>query len=128
MDEPKKILLAEDDEFLSSLLKNRLEREHFVVKLAVSGDEVVAMTKEFQPDLVLLDIIMPGKLGFEILEEMQKDTKLKKLPFMVISNLGQDSDIAHAKELGAVEYFVKAKIMIDELITRVSAFLKPVEK
>ena len=128
MNEPKKILLAEDDEFLSSLLKNRLEREHFTVKLAVNGDQVVEMVKEFQPDLVLLDIIMPGKLGFEILEEMQRDPKLNKLPFMVMSNLGQDSDIARAKELGAVDYFVKAKIMIDSLISRISAFLRPVEK
>lgn len=124
MPEQKKILLAEDDEFLSSLIKNRLEREHFVVKVAMTGDEVVGMVKEFQPDLVLLDIIMPGKLGFEILEEMQKDPKLNKLPFMVMSNLGQDSDIARAKELGAVDYFVKAKIMIDDLIDRVAAFLK----
>ncbi len=124
MDTAKKILLAEDDEFLSSLIKNRLEREHFTVKVAVNGDEVVAMVREFQPDLVLLDIILPGKLGFEILEEMQKDPKLSKLPFMVMSNLGQESDITRAKELGAVDYFVKARIMIDDLIGRISAFLK----
>lgn len=124
MADAKKILLAEDDEFLSSLIKNRLEREHFNVKVAMTGDAVVGMVKEFQPDLVLLDIIMPGKLGFEILEEMQKDPKLNKLPFMVMSNLGQDSDIARAKELGAVDYFVKARIMIDDLIGRIAAFLK----
>ena len=125
MPDAKKILLAEDDEFLSSLIKNRLEREHFVVKVAMTGDEVIGMVKEFQPDLVLLDIIMPGKLGFEILEEMQKDPKFNKLPFMVMSNLGQENDIARAKELGAVDYFVKARIMIDDLISRVAAFLNP---
>jgi DNA-binding response OmpR family regulator len=123
MTEPKKILLAEDDEFLSSLLKNRLQREGFSVQLAKTGTEVVEMLKTYRPDLVLLDIILPGKLGFEILEDMRKDSKLSKLPFMVMSNLGQDEDIQKAKELGAVDYFVKARIMIDDLIKRIASFL-----
>lgn len=123
MPEPKKILLAEDDEFLSSLLKNRLQREGFSVQLAKTGDEVVEMLKTYKPDLVLLDIILPGKLGFEILADMKKDPKLSKLPFMVMSNLGQDEDIQKAKELGAVEYFVKARIMIDDLIKKIASFL-----
>ena len=123
MPEPKKILLAEDDEFLSSLLKNRLQREGFAVDLAKTGDQVVEMIKSGHPDLVLLDIILPGKLGFEILEDMRKDPKLSKLPFMVMSNLGQDEDIQKAKALGAVDYFVKARIMIDDLIKRISSFL-----
>ena len=121
---PKKILLAEDDEFLSSLIKNRLVKEGFEVQLAHTGDEVLTMLKDFKPDLVLLDIILPGKLGFEIMEEIQKDSQLSKVPFMVMSNLGQDSDMKRAKELGAVDYFVKARILIDDLITRITSFLK----
>lgn len=123
MPEPKKILLAEDDDFLSSLLKNRLQREGFSVQLAKTGDEVVEMLGTYKPDLVLLDIILPGKLGFEILADMKKDPKLSKLPFMVISNLGQDEDVQKAKALGAIEYFVKARIMIDELIKKIASFL-----
>ena len=123
MPELKKILLAEDDEFLSSLLKNRLQREGFSVQLAKTGTEVVEMVKSFHPDLVLLDIILPGKLGFDILAEMKTDPKLAKLPFMVMSNLGQDEDIQKAKELGAIDYFVKARIMIDDLIKRITSFL-----
>lgn len=122
--EPKRILLTEDDEFLSSLIKNRLERERFEVKVAKDGDEVLAMLKTYQPDLVLLDIILPKKLGFEVLEEIQANTKLNHAPVMILSNLGQDSDIQRAKELGAVDYFIKAKVVIDDLIKRIKSFLE----
>lgn len=123
-DAAKKILLAEDDEFLSSLLKNRLEREHFTVTAVKNGNDILPAIKESRPDLLLLDIILPGKLGFEVLEEIKSDAKLAKVPFMVISNLGQDSDIARAKELGAAEYFVKARVMIDDVVAKIITFLK----
>jgi DNA-binding response OmpR family regulator len=124
MTEMKKILLTEDDEFLSSLIKNRLEREHFEVKIAKDGDEVLAMLKTYQPDLILLDIILPKKLGFEVLEEIQSNKALSHAPVMIMSNLGQDSDIQRAKELGAVDYFIKAKVVIDDLIIRIKSFLE----
>lgn len=122
-DPVKKILLAEDDEFLSSLIKNRLERDRFEVKVAKDGDEILEILKTYQPDLILLDIILPKKLGFEVLEEIQANSKLKRAPVMVLSNLGQDSDIQRAKELGAVDYFIKAKVIIDDLIKRIQSFL-----
>jgi DNA-binding response OmpR family regulator len=124
MEQPKKILLTEDDEFLSSLIKNRLEREHFEVKVAKDGEEVLVMLKTYQPDLILMDIILPKKLGFEVLEEIHSNTKLSHAPVMVLSNLGQDSDIQRAKELGAVDYFIKAKVVIDDLIVRIKSFLE----
>ncbi len=124
MADAKKILIAEDDEFLTSLLKNRLEREQFKVVGTKNGDEVISLIKESRPDLVLLDIILPGRLGFEILEEVHDDAKLSKIPFMVMSNLGQEEDIKRAKELGVIEYFVKARVMIDEMIAKVSSFLQ----
>lgn len=119
----KKVLVAEDDEFLATLIKNRLQKENFEVDIAKDGDEVLEKLKSFQPDLVLLDIILPKKLGFDIMEQVRADAKLSRVPFMIISNLGQDSDIARAKELGAVDYFIKAKIMIDDLIRRIASFL-----
>lgn len=128
MSDVKKILLTEDDEFLSSLIKNRLEREHFEVKVAKDGEEVLVMLKTYQPDLVLLDIILPKKLGFEVLEELRTNTTLHHAPVMVMSNLGQDSDIQRAKELGAVDYFIKAKVVIDDLIKRIKSFLEVKEE
>jgi DNA-binding response OmpR family regulator len=121
-----KILLVEDDQFLSSLLRNRLEKEKFEVRLAHDGNEALAALRESKPDLILLDIILPGKSGFEVLEEMRADPQLKdrtSVPVIIISNLGQESDVERGRELGAVDYFVKAKISIDDLVGKVSAAL-----
>ena len=120
----KKILLIEDDPFLSSLLGNRLKKEGFELLSAKNGGEAIQAMKTAQPDLALMDIILPGKSGFEIMEEIRSDPQVPKVPFVVISNLGQDADIARAKELGVVEYIVKAKVSIDELIERVKANLQ----
>lgn len=122
MDTSKKILLVEDDQFLSSLLKSRLQRDGgFDVSLAKTGDEAVA-SFGINPDLMLLDLILPGKSGFEVLEELQLRPGIKP-PVIIISNLGQDADIERARSLGAIDYFVKAKTPIDELIAKIKAVL-----
>lgn len=123
-DGQKKILLAEDDDFLSSLLRNRLEREGFNILLVKRGDEVIENMKTFKPDLMMLDIILPGKLGFEVLEDTRSDPKLAAIPFFVMSNLGQEEDIQKAKRLGAIDYFIKSRIMIDDVIKKIAEFLK----
>lgn len=121
---PKKILLVEDDPFLSSLLGNRLRREGLEVSAAKSGSEAAKTLSSDKPDLILLDIILPGKSGFEILEDIRSNPGSAKIPVIVISNLGQESDIEKAKELGATDYIVKAKITIDELVNNIKKFLK----
>jgi len=72
-----------------------------------------------KPDLVLLDLILPKKNGFEVLENIRQDPLLEKLPIIIISNLGQPSDIDRGKALGIIDYFVKARLSIDELVKRV---------
>lgn len=122
-----KILLVEDDQFLSSLLKTRLEKEKFEVLLAHDGPEALKFLREQKPDLILLDIILPGMSGFEVLEEVRRDPQLrdkKSIPVIVISNLGQEADVEKGKELGAVDYFVKARVSIDELVKKVNGFIK----
>lgn len=119
----KKILLIEDDPFLSSLLKNRFERESFEITHAVTGDEGLKMLKQGGFDLVLLDLILPGKSGFEVMEEINMDPAAPKIPILIISNLGQDSDIEKGKELGAVGYLIKARTSIDTLIAKAKEFL-----
>jgi DNA-binding response OmpR family regulator len=123
MAEQKKIVIAEDDEFLSSLIKNRLESENFAVKTAKSGEEAVTIINEFKPDLVLLDIILPGKLGFDVLKETRSNNQLNKTAFMILSNLGQESDIKKAKDLGVIEYFVKAQVVIENVVEKIIKFL-----
>ena len=120
----KTILLVEDDKFLSNLLRNRLEKESFNVIHAVDGEEAVNIlrTSPSKPDLVLLDIILPKKNGFEVLEEVKQDLEFKALPIIIISNLGQDDDLSRGKELGATEYFIKAQTSIDDLISKIKSF------
>ena len=123
MADGKTILLVEDDIFLSSLLKTRLEKEGLVVNLTKTSDEALANLKQASPDLILMDIILPGKSGFEAMEQIAAEPSASKIPVMIISNLGQESDIARGKQLGAVEYLVKAQTPIDELVKRVLSFL-----
>ena len=120
----KKILLIEDDPFLSSLLGNRLKKEGFDLISAKSGNEAVKSLKANAADLVLLDLILPEKSGFEVLEDIKSDPQVAKTPVMIISNLGQQMDIEKAKDLGAMDYVVKAKISIDDLVKKIKDFLK----
>jgi len=113
--EPGKVLIIEDDHFLSSILKSKLEKEGFEVHQAFDGDEGLAMLQNFKPNLILLDLIMPKLSGFDVLQQVSVDPELSQIPIMVASNLGQDSDIQKAKSLGAVDYYVKVRTSIDEL-------------
>lgn len=121
----KTVLLVEDDKFLSSLLKNRLEKEGFGVLHATDGDMALELLRA-NPGavgLVLLDIILPRKSGFEVLEEIQRDPTISNVQIIITSNLGQDTDVARGKELGAVDYYVKAHTSIDDLVSRVRNYL-----
>ncbi len=119
-----KILLVEDDLFLSSLLANRLKKENFEVVPVKDGNDAIKSLGESRPDVMLLDIILPGKSGFEILEFMKSQPKLEGLPVIVISNLGQENDIERAKSLGAIDYFIKARTSIDDLVKKVKSYIK----
>lgn len=119
----KKVLLVEDDLFLSNLLASRLKRLAINVVKVYEGDEVLKAMQTHRPDLVLLDIIIPKKSGFEILEEMKGEPVLKDIPVIILSNLGQEADIARAREYGVKQYYIKAQHSIDEIANGVKAFL-----
>ena len=121
----KSILLVEDDKFLSSLIKNRLEKEGFSVLYAMDGEMALDLLRSNTAEvgLVLLDIILPKKNGFEVLEEIQKDPSLSGIQVIIASNLGQDSDIERGKDLGAVDYYIKAHTSIDDLINHIRGYL-----
>lgn len=124
------ILLVEDDPFLSSVLRMKLEKESFKVIRAADGDEALNFLIEqgVKPDLILLDLILPKKNGFEVLETIRQDPLLEKLPVIIISNLGQPSDIERGKALGVIEYFVKARLSIEELVNKVKKEVKTTEQ
>ena len=115
------ILLVEDDPFLSSILQLKLNKENFKTIRAADGEEALNILIEqgIRPDVILLDLILPKKNGFEVLETIRQDPTLEKLPVIIISNLGQPSDIDRGKSLGVIDYFVKAKLSVDELVNKV---------
>jgi len=127
MNNKPRILLIEDDPFLSSVLRLKLEKELFEVIRAADGEEALNFLTEqgIKPDLILLDLILPKKNGFEVLETIRQDPLLEKLPVIIISNLGQPSDIERGKALGIIDYFVKARLSIGELVDRVKEEIVP---
>jgi DNA-binding response OmpR family regulator len=120
------ILIVEDEPFLASILQLKLEKDNFKTFRASDGEEAITMLAEqgIKPDLILLDLILPKKNGFEVLETIKQDPQLEKIPVIIISNLGQPSDIERGKSLGVIDYFVKAKFSIDELVDKVKEELK----
>lgn len=114
-----KILIVEDEEILAKVLREKFEKEKFTVKLAMDGEVVLPAAKTFCPDLIILDLILPGKNGFEVLQELKSDSELKSIPVVVVSNLGQDEEIKNALNLGAVDYIVKTQHPINEVVEKV---------
>lgn len=119
----KDILVVEDDEFISSIYEKKLSMEGYAVRLAGNGEEALQMMRERHPDVVLLDIIMPVKDGLETLREMRADAALKDIRVAVLSNLSDEREVGFAKELGAVDYLVKADVSVQELAKKVSSYI-----
>ena len=116
-------MIVEDDHFLSSLMKARLEKEGFEVVQAFDGEEAIEMLHKVIPALVILDLIMPKVTGFEVLQMISITPQLDKIPVVIVSNLAQDSDIEKARQLGAREYFIKVKVSIDDLIGKIKTLV-----
>lgn len=117
------ILIIEDDKFLSDLLYKKLTEEKFSVLMAVDGEQGIKEIREGKPDLVLLDLILPGMNGFEVLKRAKEDSELKKIPVIVLSNLGQKEDVERAKKLGSEDYLVKAHFTLEEIVQKIRKYI-----
>lgn len=117
------VLVAEDDKFYASIYQTKLEREGYRVAIARDGEETIKMVGEQTPDLLLLDLIMPVKDGFETLKELRAKPGTKDLKVIVFSNLGQEDDIDRVKEMGVTDYLVKTNISIQEMVEKVKQHL-----
>jgi len=115
----KKILIVEDEEIMYSLLERKLRAEGYDVIVAKDGEEGLLKMHEEKPDLILLDIIMPKKGGFEVMEEMQKEKELRDIPVIVISNSGQPVELDKAQQLGAKDWLIKTEFDPQEVIEKV---------
>ncbi len=119
----KTILIAEDDEHISKVYEIKLAKEGFVTSLARDGEEAIEKIIAEKPDLVLLDLMLPKKDGFGVLEDIKKIPALAHIPIIVLSNLGQQVDQDRAMALGAREYIVKVNHPIQEVIDKVKGYL-----
>jgi two-component system alkaline phosphatase synthesis response regulator PhoP len=119
MAEKKTVLVVEDDHFLSDIYKRQLESKGCKVQVASNGTEALKTLKTLKPDVLLLDLIMPGMNGFEFLEALRGDTGHKKTRVIVLSNLGQESDKERCRALGVKEYLVKTEVSVDQILTAV---------
>jgi CheY-like chemotaxis protein len=115
----KRILIIEDEQIMSDLLQRKLSEEGYEVLLAGDGEEGLVKMRSGKPDLILLDIVMPRLGGIEVLEEMQKEPDLKKIPVIVISNSGQPVELDKAQRLGAKDWLVKTEFDPAEVIEKV---------
>lgn len=121
----KKVLIIEDDEFLRSLAAKRLGQEGYEVIAAVNGEEGFKSITDNKPDLILLDLLLPGGMdGFAVLEKVGQTADIKNIPVVVFSNLGEIADIEKAKGLGAVDFLVKANFTLDDVVAKVGGLLK----
>ncbi len=123
MDYKPHILIIEDDDFLRALTAKRLEKEGFQVSAAVDGESGLAKTAELRPTLVLLDLLLPGVNGFEVLERLKANPELKSIPIIVFSNLGERADIEKAQKLGADDFLIKANFTLDDVMQKINARL-----
>ena len=118
-----KVLVAEDDTFLASLLIRALLAEHFDAQAVYDGVQAIEKVKSWQPDFLLLDILMPNKDGFEVLEEMKSSATPASVQVIVLSNLNETGNVERAKKLHVLEYLIKANTTPHEVVEKIKAFL-----
>lgn len=119
----KKVLVVEDDQFLVKAYEIKLKKEGIEVWVARDGNEAISFLEREKPNIVLLDLMLPGINGFDVLLAIRKNEKWKDVPVIILSNLGQDQDMQRGKELGASEYLVKANTKISDIVEKVKKYL-----
>jgi DNA-binding response OmpR family regulator len=112
----KKILVVEDEPAILKAMAEALRMGGFEVQTAIDAERAAAAIAEVQPDLILLDLILPGKNGFEFLKELKQSPTQKNIPVVIMSNLGDEEEVSQGLRLGAVDYLIKADYDLSEII------------
>jgi len=115
------VLVVEDDHFLSDIYKVQFLSHGCEVKVAEDGNKALEILKTFKPDIILLDLIMPGMDGFDFLEAFAKHPDRKKVKVYVLSNLGQESEKQRCQAYGIKKFFVKTDTSFGQIINEVLA-------
>lgn len=119
-----RILIVEDDVMLSRIYQTKFTALGYATIMARDGEEGLEKMDLEPPHIVLLDLMLPKKNGFQVLEEMKKNEKTKDIPVIILSNLGQGSDIARARELGAEDFLIKNNVRLEAVIQRTEDILQ----
>ena len=120
----QKILIVEDDNFLMGMYLSKLELEGFKVVSASDGEKALRLAKKELPDIILLDLLLPKKNGFDVLAELKKNEQTKAIPVIVLTNLGQKEDIDKCFKFGAEDYLIKAHFIPSEVIAKIKKALE----
>lgn len=120
----KKILVVEDDKFAFKLYTHLLTEAGYDVASTPKATEALDLAKKFNPDLIIMDIMLQDGNGFEVIKQLKQLSQFKTTPIITLSNLSQDSDKKEALSLGANKYFVKSNTRFQEIIKTVDELLK----
>jgi len=120
----KYVIIADDNEFFSNVFSTEFTKSGYKTDVVANGQQVLDLAERQRPDLIILDLIMPVKDGFDTLTELKNNEKLKDVNVVVLSNLGQSEDIEKAKRLGAAGYIIKKDLAIKDLFSEVSKYLE----
>ena len=120
----KKILYIEDEPTLQKTLGEALEQEGFYMFFASDGESGLRLANEEKPDLILLDIILPKKNGFEVLKELKANKETAEIPVVVMTNLEGTEDVEKILEFGATTYLVKANYSLMEVVEKIKGVFK----
>lgn len=120
----KSILLVEDDPFLIDIYTTKLKGAGFSVEVATDGEEGLRKAREKPPSLIVLDIVLSQIDGWEILKQIQADKKLKVIPVVILSNLGQKNEVEKGMKLGAAKYLIKAHYTPSEVVEEIKNVLE----
>ena len=121
---PIKLLIVEDDKFLRDLAVQKFVKENLEVIAAVDGEQGIALAEREIPDVMLLDILLPGIDGYEVLKRVRANPALAQTRVAMFSNFGQRSDIEKAMNAGADQFMVKANYTLDEIVTELKKLLE----
>jgi len=120
----KTILFIEDEQALQKTAGEILEQEGFKILAALDGEAGLDIARKEKPDLILLDLILPKKDGFEVLKELKRDKETQDIPVVVITNLEGAEDIEKVLELGATTYLVKANYSLEDMVSKIKSLLE----
>ena len=118
-----KILLVEDDDFLRGICELKLKKEGFNVVISADGSDALESIRKEDFDLILLDVVLPGMDGFEILENVKKDPSKTHIPVIMLTNMGQESEVKRGLALGAEDYIIKAHFTAGEIVEKIKVII-----